>query len=378
MTQRYDYAIVGAGIVGLSHALAAHRRGYSVCVVDRDERPKGATIRNFGMVWPIGMPADDRRRLALRSAEIWLELSADADFFAERRGSLHLARREDELAVLGEFLADHAEGLDCRMLSGDEIAGAFPGVRHEGLLGGLRCTNEVAVDPREAADAIARWLDARGVAFRWRAMAIRAGDGILELSSGERIAAERIIVCSGDDTQTLFPEAYVDQPLTLTKLQMLRLAAPRWRLPAHVAGGLTLRHYASFAACPTLPALQERIASENPIYDEFGIHVMATQRPDGTLVIGDSHVYDSGIFCFDSAEIERIILDYLGEMLEIEALPIVDRWHGIYPKRTDDRAVLRVDPAPGVTLVNCVGGAGMTLSPALGEQTIAAAELATA
>lgn len=34
---QYDLAIVGAGIVGLGHALAAAERGLRVVVVDRDE-----------------------------------------------------------------------------------------------------------------------------------------------------------------------------------------------------------------------------------------------------------------------------------------------------------------------------------------------------
>ena len=40
--QGYDLAVVGAGIVGLAHALAGARRGLRVVVIDRDARANGA------------------------------------------------------------------------------------------------------------------------------------------------------------------------------------------------------------------------------------------------------------------------------------------------------------------------------------------------
>ena len=55
MTARpYDLAIVGAGICGLAHALAAARRGKRVVVIDRDAQANGASIRNFGFITVTG------------------------------------------------------------------------------------------------------------------------------------------------------------------------------------------------------------------------------------------------------------------------------------------------------------------------------------
>ena len=43
-----ELIIVGAGIVGLAHAFEAHRKGYTVRIIERAARPNGASIRNFG------------------------------------------------------------------------------------------------------------------------------------------------------------------------------------------------------------------------------------------------------------------------------------------------------------------------------------------
>jgi D-hydroxyproline dehydrogenase subunit beta len=98
-----DVAIVGAGIVGLAHALAAAKQGLKVVVFERNPRAVGASIRNFGTIWPIGQPIGSLYDRALRSRDIWLEVAPKAGFYLDRCGSLHLAYRQDEMDVLQEF-----------------------------------------------------------------------------------------------------------------------------------------------------------------------------------------------------------------------------------------------------------------------------------
>src|SRR5215475_5958178 len=92
--------VIGAGIVGLATARALARKGFSVQVFDRTHKAVGASIRNFGMVWPIGQPGGDLYKRAIRSRCIWQELAEESNFWYDPAGSLHLAYHRDEWHIL--------------------------------------------------------------------------------------------------------------------------------------------------------------------------------------------------------------------------------------------------------------------------------------
>jgi D-hydroxyproline dehydrogenase subunit beta len=148
----YDDAVVGAGILGLAHAYQLARRGRRVIVFERSHRASGASIRNFGMIWPIGQPFGPLRRLAKRSLQIWLEVLASSGLWHERAGSLHLAYRDDEAQVLREFAqecARHGEPVD--LLTPKQVGERTAVVRQDGLQLAIGSHQEVCVDPREVA-----------------------------------------------------------------------------------------------------------------------------------------------------------------------------------------------------------------------------------
>ena len=96
----YDVAIVGAGICGLAHALAAARRGKRVVVIDRDAQANGASIRNLGFITVTGQQSGDCWRRARRSVEVWLKIADDAKIPIVQRGLLMIARRPEARAVI--------------------------------------------------------------------------------------------------------------------------------------------------------------------------------------------------------------------------------------------------------------------------------------
>ena len=95
--------VIGAGIVGLATARALAQQGFSVKIFERTDRAVGASIRNFGMIWPIGQPGGKLYERAVRSREIWKGIAPEAGFWCEAAGSLHLAYHPDEWTVLQEL-----------------------------------------------------------------------------------------------------------------------------------------------------------------------------------------------------------------------------------------------------------------------------------
>jgi D-hydroxyproline dehydrogenase subunit beta len=368
-SKKVDVAVVGAGIVGLAHASWAARSGRRVAVFERNPAAQGASIRNFGMIWPIGQPAGRWHEIALRSREIWLDILQQAKLPYLETGSLHATYREDEAAVGKEFGERAASlGYECAWLTPDQTLARTHAIRSEGLLGALWSPTGLTVDPRQIIHSLPQFLSERyGVQFYFNTAVQRVESSVLH-TADLRCKAHAIIVASGDDFQTLFPECFRDSGLTRCKLQMMRtVPQPRgWELGPSLAFGLTFKHYLTFQVCTTLPALKDRVARETPEFDKWGIHVMVSQTVLGELTIGDSHEYGLAVNIFDNPAVNRLILDYATAYLRVPTLKIAEQWHGVYAKHTE-QPYLRLNPANGVCAITVTSG--MTMSFGLAEQT---------
>ena len=372
MEHRADVAIVGAGILGLAHAFEAARRGLKVVVFERNLRALGASIRNLGMIWPVGQPHGFLHQMALRSRARWLEVLEDARLPYWPDGSLHVVYREDEAAVAREF-AEVAPGLGyrCAWLNADQVRGRSTAVQSRGLIGGLWSETELTVDPRVTLANLPRYLEEKfGVEVRFGCW-VHGIDAPLVEAGGERWKADHVIVCSGDDFESLYPRVYAESGLTRVKLQMLRTEpqGDGWRLGPALAAGLTLRFYPAFSVCTALPALKRRIANETPEYDQWGIHGLVSQTAGGELTLGDSHEYGLCVDVFNKEEIDKLILRYISGFLCAPSMKIAQRWFGVYAKHPE-QPYLSLNPAPGVRIVTSPGGSGMTLSFGVAAHTL--------
>jgi D-hydroxyproline dehydrogenase subunit beta len=369
---RVDVAIVGAGIVGLAHAYIAARSGRKVAVFERNPAALGASIRNFGMIWPIGQPAGALHELALRSREIWLEILEQAELPFLPTGSLHLAYRKDEAAVGQEF-SERAPslGYDCAWLSAQETLARTHAVAPEGLLGALWSPTELTVDPRQVVGRLPEFLmESYGVQFSFNT-AVQTVETSRLCAANQSWEADSIIIASGDDFQTLFPDCFRDSGITRCKLQMMRtVPQPQpWTLGPSLAFGLTFKHYPTFQVCTSLDALRQRIARETPDLEKWGIHVMVSQTAGRELTIGDSHEYGLAVDIFDKPAVNRLILDYAEQYLRVPRLEIAESWHGVYAKHPT-HAYMSFTPVKGVRLVTVTSGIGMTMSFGIAERTL--------
>ena len=367
-----DLAIVGAGILGLAHAYLAARTGRSVVVFERSSRAQGASVRNFGMIWPVGQPAGEMLTLALRSREIWLELLHDASLPCRETGSLHVTYRDDEARVAQEFAeVGPALGYQCRWLNADEVVEKSAAVKPQGLRGGLWSGTEFTVDPRQILASLPGYLEERfGVQFVFDTLVKSLALPRVETSAGTW-NVEKAIVCSGDEFQVLYAGHYAASGLTRCKLQMMRTAPQpgEWQLGPSLAAGLTLRFYPAFQVCSELPALSRRIAEETPEFDRWGIHALVSQTSDGALTLGDSHEYGPAIDPFQKQVIDDLILQYTHSFLQAPDMIVVERWHGVYAKHPEKPLVV-LSPEENVRIVASPGGSGMTLSFGVAERSL--------
>jgi FAD dependent oxidoreductase TIGR03364 len=364
--ERFDLAVVGAGIVGLAHALAAARAGLRVLVLDRDTRAVGASIRNFGFVTVTGQRRGDTWRRARRSRDVWAEIAPQAGIAVYHSGLVMAARRPEALTVLEEFAAGPM-GEDCEILRGSEMARFAPALRGD-LAGALWSPYELRVESRDAIPALRAYLaDALSVRFA-RAAVHGVAEGALATAAGP-VRADRIVVCPGTDLATLYPEIMTRRQTTLCKLHMMRIADPGFRLPGAVMSDLGLVRYAGYREEKSLPALQARLDDEQGAALANGIHLIVVQGADGSLVVGDSHHYGPAPDPFQPREIDELILDELRAVLDIPAPDVVERWVGVYPSGPED--IFVEAPAAGVRLVLVTSGTGASTAFALAEEVLA-------
>jgi glycine/D-amino acid oxidase-like deaminating enzyme len=154
------------------------------------------------------------------------------------------------------------------------------------------------------------------------------------------------------------------------KLQMMRTEPlAGFELGPMLAAGLTLTHYESFSACPTLPSLKARYANEWPEQLANGIHVLLSQAKTEALTIGDSHEYGDQVMPFSETKVDDLILDYLATFFTVPTKVIAERWTGVYLKNPRGPWLVEA-PVSNVTVVNGFGGAGMTLSMGVGDENV--------
>jgi len=362
--------IIGAGIVGLATARALATRGYNITVFERNERAVGASIRNFGMVWPIGQATGPMYERAMLSRSIWKQVCTEAGIWHNEVGSLHLAYHNDELQAISEYVEVNHQHRDCTLLTPEQALERSPAVNPEGLKGALWSGEEMIIESRVAVGQVAAYLAEKyAVEFHWNT-AISAIDHPTVSSGSRTWQADEIFVCSGADFETLYPELFLQTQITKCKLQMMRLVTQPdgWRIGPSLCGGLSMVHYPGFQSAASLPALRKRYEEQYAEYLKWGIHVMVSQNGSGELTIGDSHEYSLVHDPFDKEFINEMITSYLHTFATFKDWKMLQSWHGIYPKMTNGATELIVDIAPGVTVINGLGGNGMTLSFGLCEE----------
>lgn len=365
--------VVGAGILGLTHALEAHRRGWRVTVVERDTRAVGASIRNFGHCVFTAQP-DAEARVAATSREGWLRASADAGLGARGAGGIVVARTPAQARLVEEFAASRPDAV--APLTAEQVGERLRGDAGPGdLLGGADLTLDLRVDPRTTVGRLAEHLGRLGVEFRWRTAVLgvergTGGDAAVATTRGG-IAADHVVVCVGHDLDHLLPDVAESVDLRRCALQMALVDRPEGlRTHAAVLTATSMLRYEGMASLPGASAVRDELAADAPELLRMDANVMFAERPDGTLLVGDSHTYDLTVDPFCEEWISERLLAEVAAVLGVEGLRVRQRWQGVYAKSPDAGSHLRRRRDETVTVVTMTTGTGMTLSFGIAAETL--------
>ncbi|MEV8375448.1 TIGR03364 family FAD-dependent oxidoreductase [Kribbella sp. NPDC056861] len=362
--------VVGGGVLGTFHAWEGVRRGYDVVQLERELEGRGASVRNFGLVWVSGRAAGVELETAVRARELWGRVPGVG---VRAAGSLTVCRSEDELAVAKEAAAGGDAGArGFRVLDESEVRAKNPALRGE-MLGALWCERDAIVEPRKVLRELRAELERSGRYQFLPGREVReVGTSEVRDDHGEIHAADEIFLCTGAWHGGLIRELAGELPVRRVRLQMMQTAPLGEELTTAVADADSFRYYPAYqgAALDTLKQTpQATVAADN------AMQLLMVQRADGGLTIGDTHEYAEP-FGFD---VQSDPYDYLKTAVESllgrELPTVVRRWAGVYSQSTEGEVVVRRSVAPNVTLVTGPGGRGMTMAPAIAETSFQEAGL---
>jgi glycine oxidase len=346
----YDAIVVGAGVIGLSCAWRAARRGARVLVLDRADPPTGATRVAAGMLAPVGELAfgeADLLELTLTAAAAYpgfvaeLEAATGMNTGYTSRGALHIALDRDEAAELRRVHdLQRSLGLGAEWLPPRRCRELEPGLTPS-FNGGVHAPAEAMVDPRAMTAALLAALADEGVRVRTGVEVIAAlGDGEriegVRIASGEELPAAAVVLASG---------AWAGESAWLP-----RVARP----PVRPVKGqiLELRVLDDAAPC-------ERIVASERVY--------LVPREDGRLIVGAT-VEERG---FDAAVTAGGVLELLREAYRllpgVAEMELIETTAGLRPGTPDNLPLIGPGALDGLVLATGHYRNGILLAPLTGE-----------
>lgn len=361
--------VVGGGVFGTMHALFALARGASVVHLERDLAPSGATVRNFGLVWVSGRAVGRELTLALRARELWQEVALGVPEVGFRaNGSLTLVNNELELEVARRAMArDDADVRQFELLSPQEVVARNPALQGE-FIGGLYCGLDAAVESRVALGALRTYMENSG---RYEYLPGHELVGVVDHAAidhrGVHYGGDHVILCLGATLSGFGAELFENDPLRKVRLYMAETEPFAHTLTTSVANGDSFRYYPGFAEIA-----RDVLDVQSSPAAQYAIQLLCQQRLHGGLTIGDTHEPETpGLF--ETLDRPMEIIEAAARLVIGAAMPRIERrWSGVYHQLVDptpNEIYFRKQVARGVVAVTGAGGRGMTLAPAIAEES---------
>jgi glycine oxidase len=355
----FDAIFVGGGVIGLSCAWRAARRGASVAVLERGRPGGGASGVAAGMLAPVGeltFGEPELLGMTLAAARLYpkfvreLEEATGRRTGYERLGALHVALDRDEAAQLRRvYDLQRSLGLEAEWLAPRRCRELEPGLTPS-FNGGVLAAGEAAVDPRALTAALLSACAVEGVEVRSGAEVVA---GVFE---GERLAG--VVARGAEGPGGPAAEEELRAPAVVLASGAWSRAA-EW-LPEHarprvrpVKGEvLELRTRDGAAPC-------KRILASDRVY--------LVPRADGRLIVGatvEEMGFDTTVTAGGVHELLREAYRLLPDVAEMELLDAVA---GLRPGTPDNLPFVGPGAIDGLLLATGHYRNGILLAPLTAE-----------
>lgn len=229
LAERYDVAVIGAGVFGVWSAYQLSRAGASVLLLDA-YGPGNSRASSGGesRIMRLGYGPDETyTRSAQRSLQLWQELFAEcagATPLFNRTGVLWLARERDAYceATLTNL---QAVGARCERLTQNELRTRFPQLSFDGVDWAILEADAGVLMARHAVQAAALKAQSTGVDYLEEGIVPPVIDRNVQTTSGKQIGADQLVFACGPWLPKLFPEL-LGELIHVTRQEVVFLGAP--------------------------------------------------------------------------------------------------------------------------------------------------------
>jgi FAD dependent oxidoreductase TIGR03364 len=375
----YDLIVIGAGVLGSFHAYHAAQKGLKVLLLEKDNMPMEATVRNFGQIVPSGMTQGQWQDYGRRSVEIYQTLQQKVNISIRQNGSVYIASDETELTLLHELAEINEKNKYASLLLTKQACmDKYPGLRADYCKGGLFFPEEITAEPHQLIHLLIAYLqDQLKVIYKPNTLVTFCdyvnGKCVVEDNLGNAFTSDKALICNGRDFKNLFTELFYNSDIEVSKLQMMKtVPVSNYSIKGSILTGLSIRRYESFHECPSYQTLGAGNIEER--FKKWGIHILFKQAIDGSIIIGDSHEYaDAGeqdkLGFAVNHEINQVILEEAKRIFDLPSWEIASSWNGFY-SQGKHHDIFNYEVATNVHIITAIGGKGMTASAGLAEATI--------
>ncbi len=198
--KKFDYVIIGSGIMGLSVAAALRkvRPAASILIIDKeDAEARHASGRNSGVLHAgFYYTADSlKAKFTVEGNRAMKAYVKSKGLAINGCGKLVVAQNEHELGQLDVLLKrGQANGANVRLVDEKEASAIEPNVKT--YKKALYSPDTASIDPKEVCAAMAADLSQAGIKFQYRARYVGHANNVVETTNGNFEGA-KIINCGG-------------------------------------------------------------------------------------------------------------------------------------------------------------------------------------